>query len=164
MGQSCLPSQSYYRSCSKNTQKRSVSARQGRRHTRTYLRRHTIHATIIKEQSPLIPVTTFLRLLGLLMYLTKSRPDIIMTAVSFGATKSTSPTQDDHKTRVAAYTSGPAGLYEVDASCLIHFDSKGYTGYTSRGLHPNNGTFFYNRSAKQTLVSTSSTHAEMRAL
>ena len=30
------------------------------------------------------------------------------------------------------------------------------------GLHPN-GTF-YNRSAKQTLVSTSSTHAEMRAL
>ena len=29
--------------------------------------------------------------------------------------------------------------------------------------YPNNGTF-YNRSAKQTLVSTSSTHAEMRAL
>ena len=43
--------------------------------------------------TPLIPTTTyFLRLLGLLMYLTKSRPDI-MTAVSFGATKSTSPTQ-----------------------------------------------------------------------
>ncbi len=47
---------------------------------------------------------------------------------------------------------------EVDA---IHPDSKGHTGYTI-GLHPN-GTF-YNRSAKQTLVSTSSTHAEMRAL
>ncbi len=44
--------------------------------------------------------------------------------------------------------------FEVDASYLIHPDSK--------GLHPN-GTF-YNRSAKQTLVSTSSTHAEMRAL
>jgi hypothetical protein len=29
------------------------------------------------------------------MYLTKSRPDI-MTAVSFGATKSTSPTQADY--------------------------------------------------------------------
>ena len=50
---------------------------------------------------------------------------------------------------------------EVDASYLIHPDSKGHTGYTI-GLHPN-GTF-YNRSAKQTLVSTSSTHAEMRAL
>ena len=53
------------------------------------------YATSIKEQSPLIPVTTYLRLLGLLMYLTKSRPDI-MTAVSFGATKSTSPTQTDY--------------------------------------------------------------------
>jgi hypothetical protein len=42
MGQSCLPSQSYYRSCSKNTQIRSVSARPGRRHTRTDLRRHTM--------------------------------------------------------------------------------------------------------------------------
>ncbi len=50
---------------------------------------------------------------------------------------------------------------EVDGSYLIHPDSKGHTGYTI-GLHPN-GTF-YNRSAKQTLVSTSSTHAEMRAL
>ncbi len=50
------------------------------------------NATTIKEQSPLIPVTTYL---GLLIYLTKSRPDI-MTAFSFGATKSTSPTQDDY--------------------------------------------------------------------
>ena len=48
-----------------------------------------------KEQSPLIPITTYLRLLGLLMYLTKSRPDI-MTTVSFGATKSNSPTQTDY--------------------------------------------------------------------
>ena len=59
-------------------------------------------------------------------------------------------------------TSSAIQLYcEVDASYLIHSDSKGHTGYTM-GLHPN-GTF-YNRSAKQTLVSTSSTHAEMRAL
>jgi hypothetical protein len=47
-----------------------------------------------KEQSPPILVTTYLRLLGLLMYLTKSRPDI-MAAVSFGATKSTIPTEED---------------------------------------------------------------------
>jgi len=133
--------------------------------------------TIIKEQSPSMPVTTYLRLLGLLMYLTKSRPDI-MTAVSFGATKSTSPTQDDYNQlyyiveylratagkghRIYMGTSSAIQLYcEVDASYLIHSDSKGHTGYTM-GLHPN-GTF-YNRSAKQTLVSTSSTHAEMRAL
>ena len=133
--------------------------------------------TTIKEQSPSMPVTTYLRLLGLLMYLTKSRPDI-MTAVSFGATKSTSPTQDDYNQlyyiveylratagkghRIYMGTSSAIQLYcEVDASYLIHSDSKGHTGYTM-GLHPN-GTF-YNRSAKQTLVSTSSTHAEMRAL
>ena len=131
-----------------------------------------------KEQSPPILVTTYLRLLGLLMYLTKSRPDI-MAAVSFGATKSTNPTEEDYQQlyyivdylRVAAskghrifvhIVDSSIQLYcEVDASYLIHPDSKGHTGYTI-GLHPN-GTF-YNRSAKQTLVSTSSTHAEMRAL
>ena len=64
--------------------------------------------------------------------------------------------------RIYIGTSSAIQLYcEVDASYLIHSDSKGHTGYTM-GLHPN-GTF-YNRSAKQTLVSTSSTHAEMRAL
>jgi len=130
-----------------------------------------------KEQSPPILVTTYLRLLGLLMYLTKSRPDI-MAAVSFGATKSTNPTEDDYQQlyyivdylrvtptkghRIYVHVGSAIQLYcEVDASYLIHPDSKGHTGYTI-GLHPN-GTF-YNRSAKQTLVSTSSTHAEMRAL
>jgi hypothetical protein len=43
----------------------------------------------------------------------------------------------------------------------LHPDSKGHTGYTI-GFY-NEGTF-YNRSAKQSLVSTSSTHAEMRAI
>ena len=130
-----------------------------------------------KEQSPPIPVTTYLRLLGLLMYLTKSRPDI-MASVSFGATKSTNPTEEDYQQlsyiveylrataikghRIFVHMDSHIQLYcEVDASYLIHPDSKGHTGYTI-GLHPN-GTF-YNRSAKQTLVSTSSTHAEMRAL
>jgi hypothetical protein len=51
-----------------------------------------------KEQSPPIPVTTYYLwlLLGLLMHLTKSRPDI-MAAVSFGATKSTNPTEKDYQ-------------------------------------------------------------------
>jgi hypothetical protein len=112
------------------------------------------------------------------MYLTKSRLDIT-TAVSFGTTKSTSPTQDDYNQlyyiveyiiamadksyRIYIGTSSAIQQYcEVDASYLIHSDSKGHSGYTM-GLHPI-GTF-YNRSAKQTLVSTSSTHnTEMRAV
>ena len=48
------------------------------------------------KETPPILVTTYLRLLGLLMYLTKSRPDI-MAAVSFGATKSTNPTEEDYQ-------------------------------------------------------------------
>jgi hypothetical protein len=106
------------------------------------------------------------------MYLTKSRSDI-MAAVFFGATKSTNPTEEDYQQlyyivdylRVTAskghrifvhIVDSSIQLYcEVEASYLIHPDSQ-------VGLHPN-GTF-YNRSAKQTLVSTSSTHAEMRAL
>ena len=101
-----------------------------------------------------------------------------MASVSFGATKSTNPTEEDYQQlsyiveylrataikghRIFVHMDSHIQLYcEVDASYLIHPDSKGHTGYTI-GLHPN-GTF-YNRSAKQTLVSTSSTHAEMRAL
>jgi hypothetical protein len=94
-----------------------------------------------------------------------------MTAVSFGATKSTNPTEEVYQQlyyivdylRVTAskgrrifvhIVDSSIQLYcEVDASYLIHpADSKWHTGYTI-GLHPN-GTF-YNRSAKQTLVSTS---------
>jgi len=121
----------------------------------------------------------YLRLLGLLMYLTKSRPDI-MAAVSFASTKAHSPTDKDylelyyvveylrstesrghilHK----AIESGTLQLYcEVDASYLLHPDSRGHTGYCM-GLNGVSGTFF-NRSIKQHLVSTSSTHAEMRAI
>jgi hypothetical protein len=51
---------------------------------------------------------------------------------------------------------------EVDASYLLHQDSKGHTGYTI-SLHGTTGTF-YNRSVKQTAVATSSTHAEARAI
>ncbi len=69
-----------------------IGKRKARTPTHPYGPAPAHNSTIVKEQSPLIPVTTYLRLLGLLMYLTKSRPDI-MTAVSFGATKSTSLTQ-----------------------------------------------------------------------
>ena len=51
---------------------------------------------------------------------------------------------------------------EVDASYLLHPDSKGHTGYTI-SFYGTIGTF-HNRSIKQTAVATSSTHAEARAI
>ena len=119
----------------------------------------------------------YLRLLGMLLYLTKSRPDI-MAAVSFGASKASRPTTVDNQKlmyiveyirktqsrghRIYAASGDPLQFYcTVDASYLLHPDSKGQTGYTI-GLY-REGTF-YNRSAKQALVSTSSTHAERRAI
>jgi hypothetical protein len=51
---------------------------------------------------------------------------------------------------------------EVDASYLLHPDSKGHTGYTI-SFQGTQGTF-HNRSVKQTAVATSSTHAEARAI
>jgi hypothetical protein len=61
-----------------------------------------------------------------------------------------------------SYTS-PLRIYcEVDASYLLHSDSKGHSGYTI-SFHGTTGTF-HNRSVKQTAVATSSTHAEARAI
>jgi len=51
---------------------------------------------------------------------------------------------------------------EVDASYLLHSDSKGHTGYNI-SFYGTTGTF-HNRSVKQTAVATSSTHAEARAI
>ena len=51
---------------------------------------------------------------------------------------------------------------EVDASYLLHPDSKGHTGYTI-SFYGTTQTF-HNRSVKQTAVATSSTHAEARAI
>jgi hypothetical protein len=120
----------------------------------------------------------YLRLLGILLYLTKSRPDI-MAAVSFVGTKSSNPTDRDmsdlyyvveylrvtqdfghilHKSSMSALR-----LYcEVDASYLLHTDSKGHTGYNI-SFYGTTGTF-HNRSVKQTAVATSFTHAEARAI
>ena len=121
----------------------------------------------------------YLHTLGMLMYLTRSRPDIL-TAVSFAATKSHNPSQADYdslmeiveyirQTRNKSYhiykTTDGNNLQltcEVDASYLVHPDSKGHTGYTM-GFGKATGTF-YCKSTKQTAVTTSSTHAEMRAI
>jgi hypothetical protein len=123
--------------------------------------------------SPLTNQSDYLRLLGMLLYLTKSRSDI-MAAVSFGASRASKPTTADQQQhiyiveyirktsarghRIYAASGDPIQFYcTVDASYLLHPDSKGQTGYTI-GVY-REGTF-YNRSAKQALVSTSSTHAE----
>jgi len=126
-----------------------------------------------------IPTTSYMRLLGMLMYLTRTRPDI-MAATSFAGTKSHNPTTADYDdlldiveyirdTRELTYklykcTSADAIQLtcEVDASYLTHEDSKGHTGYCM-GFGWGQGVFF-SKSQKQTVVTTSSTHAEMRAI
>jgi hypothetical protein len=63
-----------------------------------------------------------------------------------------------HKSSLAALR-----LYcEVDASYLLHPDSKGHTG-NNISFYGTIGTF-HNRSVKQTAVAISSTHAEARAI
>ena len=122
---------------------------------------------------------TYLRILGMLMYLTRSRPDIL-TAVSYCATKSSSPEPDDmeHLYNIAKYISDTKDskyiisrgikeqkitiICEVDAGYLSHHDSKSHTGYAIK-FSGSNG-FFYIRSNKQKTVATSSTHAEMQAV
>jgi hypothetical protein len=49
----------------------------------------------------------------------------------------------------------------VDASYLLYDDSKSQTGFC---LSFNHGGFFYSKSLKQIVVTTSSTHAEMQAM
>ena len=90
----------------------------------------------------------YLRILGLLLYLCKSRPDI-MTAVSFGATKSHAPNIIDYRKllyivkyllitpnkghRICRNSDQPIQLHcIVDASYLLRPDSKGHTKVLQR--------------------------------
>jgi hypothetical protein len=120
----------------------------------------------------------YLHLQGALIYLTKSRPDI-MTAVSFGATHSAKPTrgafqellhclrylQESRATGLrlragVAHRDLVLTCY-VDAGYLTHRDSKSHQGYC---LSFSDSGMFYAKSSKQQLVATSSTHSEVRAL
>jgi hypothetical protein len=124
----------------------------------------------------------FLRLLGKLLYLTHTRPDI-STAVSILATKSRDPTIKDFQSlmQIVAFLRQSADcgitLYPntneskelhlsayVDASYMSHGDAASHTGYCIAlgPLQPK--SFFYSKSQKQKLIATSSTHAEIRAL
>jgi hypothetical protein len=134
-------------------------------------------ASMILDETPMNQ-TEYLHLLGALIYLTKSRPDIA-TAVSFGATHAAKPTYGAYKELLHClsylYQTREDGLIirggmpnrdlvlkcYVDASYLTHHDSKSHSGYCMS--FGDIGTF-YSRSGKQSVVTTSSTHAEMRAL
>jgi hypothetical protein len=139
--------------------------------------------TKTQDDSPDINSTPYLRLLGQLMYLTNSRPDI-MTAVSYCATKSSHPTVNDFKKllKIVAYlrqtpdyglTLYPRGQSDdnqlnliafVDAAFMSHDDTNSHTGYTISLGSVQPRSYFYSKSVKQKLVATSSTHAEIRAL
>ena len=121
---------------------------------------------------------SYLHLLGMLNYLLRSRPDI-STALSYAATKSSSPTTQDYdnlldvvkylwKTKHVGLVIRPGNINEplhlkcyVDASFLSHGDSRGHSGYC---LSIGDLSSFYSKSTKQQLVATSSTHAEVKAL
>ncbi len=126
-----------------------------------------------------VPRQEYLHLVGTLNYLTKSRPEIA-TAISFGAMHCQEPTTEHfedlmhcvkylYNTREKGLTLRPQQSDSselqlrcyVDASYLTHDDSKSHTGYC---LSFGSIGTFYSKSKKQPLVTTSSTHAEMRAL
>lgn len=132
--------------------------------------------TISASQS--VSRTEYLHLLGALLYVTKSRPDI-STAVSYAATHSVEPSMAHYNDLLRCvaylYNTRDNGLIlhrgipgapltlrcYVDASYLTHGDSRGHTGYC---LSLGTIGCFYAKSSKQSLVTTSSTHAELRAL
>jgi hypothetical protein len=133
---------------------------------------------ICEDKSGSYDKQQYQRLLGGLMYLVKSRPDIA-AALSYAATKSVSPSERDFDDLLymLAYLKGTRELglvlmsnnassslvmrCYVDASYLSHSDSKSHHGWTiSLGEF---GCFLV-KSQKQSIVATSSTHAEMHAL
>jgi hypothetical protein len=126
-----------------------------------------------------MPSAEYLHLLGSLIYLTKSRPDIA-TAVSFAARHGVHPTRGHFSELLhcLAYlirtrdkglvlrrgvSGAPLQLRcYVDASYLTHADSsQSHSGYC---LSFGDIGSFYSKSSVIKLVSTSSTHAELRAL
>lgn len=119
------------------------------------------------ESSPVIDRNKYLSLLGLLMFMTKSRPDIL-AACSFAATKSKEPREANyenmlcivHQLRITedkglilktieSPNFEPCLCCEVEASYLLHEDSKGHTGYC---IGFGQVGFFHFRSQKYTLA------------
>jgi hypothetical protein len=138
------------------------------------------HPPKVKDPEQLCDPTEYKSIVGIMLFLLKSRPDMAYV-VSDAATRSSKATNKDrgalqvagqylYNTRKLGLTL-PAGAEPysrilkltcwVDASYLTHSNSKSHTGYCfslgSIGM-------FYSKSSVQQLIATSSTHAEMRAL
>jgi hypothetical protein len=115
----------------------------------------------------------FQSLLGMIMFVVRTRPDIAF-AVNRLAVRTAKATEKDLKAlrRIAAYLygsrnwelvyakgSGSPALYAYsDASFVTHPDGKSHMGFCI-GYGSNSG-FFFSRSAKQKLVTLSSTESE----
>ena len=120
------------------------------------------YALLPKKSDPPIQLAdhfAYLRLLGILLYLTKSRPDIMVAVVLFAGTKNSNPTDRDlsdlyfvvdylRSTQEMGHILHTSTLFalrlycEVDASYLLHSDTKGHTGYNG------SSETFHNRSVK----------------
>ena len=125
-------------------------------------------------------ITKFMSILGSLIFLLKSRPDISYS-VNRMATRSSKATEKDMTAliRILRYIKGSLHkgvtfmprddktvaklMCWVDAAYATHVDGKSHTGYCfSMGDHQTG--MFYAKSNKQTNVGTSSTQAEVVAL
>lgn len=138
-----------------------------------YPTKQSVSEKLIKE-SRKIDRIKYLTLLGGLIYMLKTRPDIGF-AVSLAATRSTEPDSIDWLKLMTIlhylYNTQTYGLVmkklpkgsvlelncDVDASYLTHKDSKSHTAFS---LGFGRQGKFYSKSVKQSTVSTSSTHAE----
>ena len=115
----------------------------------------------------------FQHLLGMIMFVVRTRPDIAY-AVNRMAMRTSKATEKDIKalTRIAAYlyqtrhlelvyskgTGSPSLSAYSDASFISHSDGKSHMGFCIG--HGSNSGFFYARSAKQKMVTLSSTESE----
>jgi hypothetical protein len=136
--------------------------------------------TAISNADELCDQTEYKGIVGMLLFLEKSRPDMAYS-VSDSATHASTATKADYQHLRGIgqflYNTQHVGLTLptggdkyfrvitlscwVDASYMIHSNQKSHTGYCfSLGSHG----MFYSRSSVQQLIATSSTHAEMRAL
>jgi hypothetical protein len=136
-----------------------------------------VDPNVVRDCTP-CDTTRFLSLIGVLLYVLFSRPDVGF-AVSWAASKANQPTMADWADliRVVQYLyqtkdkgliirkqpkGCPLQMYiHVDASYLLYSDSKAQTGYC---FSFNNCGTFYSKSQKQPGVTTSSSHSEMRAM
>jgi len=128
-------------------------------------------------------LSKYMRLLGQLMYLIYSRPDIL-PSVSYAATKSKNSTEKDYQDllQIVSYLRQTPDygltLYPkrkgdddslnliayMDAAYMSHSDASSHTGYCISLGPTQPRSFFMSKSQKQKCMSTSSTHAEIRAL